>query len=501
MGLKTIGMRRTVVGSDGAVREYTEMEDFRNELFEQLLMTAPYSGNLVNKYELLDNAYRASGGFENGSYLIPHPSEKDTKYTRRKNMAYFINYVKPVVDALVNPIFKTDPVRSGMSNIYENFVKDVDGNGTTLTRFMKKAAIRAKLHGVEFIVVDMEQLPENVTITEKDILDNRIYPYLYLVSPSQITNWATNKFGKLVSITYTVTNVEVDSEGNNNSIVETWTWTETKCKKSVGGNDVVFNNPVGIIPIIPLYGAINDSDDLIPQSDVFAIAKTNFALYNACSELRERNRAQAFSLLTYPIADDDDYSTVDEPLKLGTADLLMYRASTGNRPEFITPPPDSSEILLNEINFMVKEIYRMASLRMNTDVNTYNVSAVARKIENQQYYQSIAELAQGLQEAEKLIYKVFNIYLGNRDVEGFSVAYTREYAVLDVTEVLNSATNSLSLGMTKEYNKEMRKQVARATLADIGTETLNSVLESIENSEDSGNILEGAATVVQPARS
>ena len=412
MSGKQIGMKRTVVGSDGAVREYTEKEAFRNEYLEQLMSLAPYSGMSVNKYELLDNAYRASGGFENGKYLIPHPSEKNSKYIRRQNMAYFINYVKPIVDALVNPIFKTDPVRSGMSNTYENFIEDVDGNNTTLTRFMKKAAIRAKLHGVEFIVVDMEKLPDYITVTERMILDNRLYPYLYLVSPSQITDWATNKFGKLVSITYSVTNTEIDREGNTVYINEAWTWTETKCKKSANGKDVVFDNPVGIIPIIPLYGAINDSDDLIPQSDVFAIAKTNFALYNACSELRERNRAQAFSLLTYPIADDDDYDTVDEPLKLGTADLLMYRASTGNRPEFITPPPDSSEILLNEINFMVKEIYRMANLRMNTDVNTYNVSAVARKIENQQYYQSIAELAQGLQEAEKLIYKIFNIYMG-----------------------------------------------------------------------------------------
>jgi len=179
----------------------------------------------------------------------------------------------------------------------------------------------------------------------------------------------------------------------------------------------------------------------------------------------------------------------------------MYRASTGNRPEFITPPPDSSEILLNEINFMVKEIYRMANLRMNTDVNTYNVSAVARKIENQQYYQSIAELAQGLQEAEKLIYKIFNIYMGNNNIEEFNISYNKEYAILDTTEVLNNATTSLALGMTNEYNKEMRKQVARAILADIDTNTLNDIIRSIDESKDSENPLESEASVVQPTRS
>lgn len=490
----------TITGSDGAVRNYAEQESFRQEWYKQMMQMAIYSGQQIDKYELLDNAYRASGGFETGDYLIPHPSEKADKYQRRKNMAYFVNYVKPIVDALVNPIFKTDPVRSGYSNIFELFLQNVDGNDTTLTRFMKKAAIRAKLHGVEFIVVDMEQIPENTLITEKMLLEQRLYPYLYLVSPDQITNWATNKFGKLVSISYTVVNTAVDNDGNVDDVSEVWTWTENKCIKSVNGIKKEFVNPIGIIPIIPLYGAINDSDELICQSDIFALAKTSLALYNACSELRERDRAQAFSLLTYPIADDDDYESVEEPLKVGTADLLLYRSSSTAKPEFITPPPDSSDILLNEIEFMVKEIYRMASLRMSTDKNTYNVSAIARKIENQQYYQSIAELAQGLEEAEKRIYKIFCKYVGG-DFESYSGSYNKEYAVLDVTEVLNSATISLGLGMTNEYNKEMRKQVARAVLADVGTVTLNNIIDSIDADNSATLALEDSVSIVQPVRS
>lgn len=148
---------------------------------------------------------------------------------------------------------------------------------------------------------------------------------------------------------------------------------------------------------------------------------------------------------------------------------------------------------------MVKEIYRMASLRMSTDKNSYNVSALARKIENQQYYQSIAELAQGLEEAEKQVYRIFNKYTGD-NTEGFETHYNREYAVLDVTEVLNSASVSLALGMTENYNTEMRKQVARAVLADTSAETLNEIINSLDKSSESGDALEVQATVVQPTR-
>lgn len=151
MANRQIGMKRTVLASDGSLGTFHAQEEYYSELMKQMLLNAGYSGIPIGKYELLDNSYRASGGFETGEYLIPHPSEKESKYVRRKNMSYFINYVKPIVDAHVNPIFKSEPIRSGASTIFSLFEDDVDGNNTTLTRFMKKAAIRAKLHGVEFI--------------------------------------------------------------------------------------------------------------------------------------------------------------------------------------------------------------------------------------------------------------------------------------------------------------------------------------------------------------
>lgn len=490
-------MRRTVLESDGRVGTFQEQETIYNETLQQLSRNAKYSG-VPSKYELLDNAYRASGGFETGDYLIPHTSEKADKYTRRQDMAYYINYVKPVVDSHVNPIFKVDPTRSGMSSLFSLFINDVDGNNTSLTRFMKKAAIRAKLHGVEFIVVDMEQIDEKEVITKKDVVDKRLYPYLYLVSPSQITSWDTDKFGRLVSITYTVSNNTIDKYGEVVRTSETWTWTNTMCKRVVNGKDDKFKNPLGIIPIIPLYGAINDSNELIPQSDVYAIARTNFALYNACSELRERNRAQAFSLLTYPISSEDDYENGDEPIKYGTADCLLYRAETGVAPKFITPPSDSSDIIMNEINFCIKEIYRMASLQMVTDVHQYNVSGIAKEWDNQQLFQTIGELSQGLQEAEQKIANVFGKYTKDT-MDSYSVIYNTQYGIIDTTETLANATAALTMNISKDYNAEMKRQVIRATLKDTDSKVVDTILVDFDKNPDKGLPLESGQTkVVQP---
>lgn len=492
--------RRINLGGALQEQQFATKEDAIYKEFWKMLESANYSGTLINKYELLDNSYRASGGFEDGSYLIPHPSERQEKYIRRKNMSYYINYVKPVVDSHVNPIFKNKPIRQNLSSTYEKFINDVDGNNTTLTRFMKKAAIRAKLHGVEFIVVDMEQLTEGQIITEKDIIENRLYPYLYLVSPRQVNNWALDKFGRLIYFSYTINNNVIGEDGNVNTIGETYTWTNDWCIMSVGGTEQKrYRNAIGIIPIVPLYGAINDSDDLIPQSDVYAIARTNYALYNACSEYRERDRAQAFSLLVYPIAEDDDYTNGDEPLQYGTADMILYRATAGSHyPQFITPPSDSSDIILGEINFMIKEIYRMASLQLVTGVNQYNVSGLAKEWDNQQLFQTISELAQGLQESEYKIANIFARYMGE-SMDNISITYNNQYGIVDSTSVLTNATQALALNICGEYNVAMKEQVIRATLKDIDSTAVEQIIKSLQATPTAEDGLETDAKLVQPS--
>jgi hypothetical protein len=485
-----------VLGTDGNVERFKSIEGYTSETMRQLMYLAPYSGEVIGKYELLDNAYRATGGFETGEYLIPHPSEKFQKYRRRQNMSYYCNYLKPCVDAHVNPIFRSEPSRDNLSPTYELFINDVDGNGTTLTRFMKRAGIRAKLHGVEFIVIDMDKIEEDQLVTEKDVIDNRIYPYLYLVKPSQVVDWSIDKFGRLNYISYQLLNAIVDDDGNKDIITESWTWTNTICKKSVNGKEEIFQNNIGIIPVVPLYGAINDSNSLIPQSDMYAIARTNLAIYNACSELRERNRNQAFSILTFPIGEDDDYDNSETPLAYGTSDCLMYKQGT-QTPAFITPPAEPSTVIMDEINFQIKEIYRMASLQFSTGVQS-NVSGLAKEWDNQGLFQTISELAQSLQETEYKIANIFSKYT-SESMDTISVAYNNQFGITDPTAVLTNATQGLALNICPEYNIEMKKQVIRSTLKDVDTVVVERVIDNLESDASARNPIDTAPTVVQPS--
>ena len=495
----TVGIRRTMMGAGGAIADITSAEQHMSETIRQLMFNAPFTDIVANKYKLLDDSYRGTGGYEDGTYLVPHPREKEDKYLRRKQLAYYTNFVKPVVDAQVNPIFKQEPNRQNITSLYNVFINNVDGNDTTLTRFMKKAAIRAKLHGVEFIVMDMSEIADSSVVTKKDVIDKRLFPYLYLISPSNICDYAIDKFGRLIYIKYTVRNVIVDDVGNKKEVQETFAWTNVFCIKEVDGNTVKVPNPIGEIPIIPIYGAINNSDDFIPQSDVYAIARTNLALYNSTSELRERNRAQAFSILTYPLAEDDDYESGAESINVGVSDILMYR-SGGESPAFITPPADPSNVILSEISFMIQQIYRMANMKDTQTISQYNVTGIAKEYDNQNLYQVILELAQGLQKAEYKIARIFASYT-NENLGNISVVYNNEFGVVDTTSALNSAIQSLALNICPDFNLQLKKQVIRSVLTSVDTSLVEQIISNLEEQPTAKDpVVESEAKVVQPTR-
>lgn len=139
---------------------------------------------LTYDYDLIYNAYYGINGFDNGGYLIKHKRETDEDYQTRQENAYYLNYFAPITNSLVTPIFKKPATRdwNGAKNFMELFVQDIDGNKTTIGEFMKRAALKAKLYGSCFIVVDnFSTYSEDETVA--DVLKNRKIPYAFCLAP------------------------------------------------------------------------------------------------------------------------------------------------------------------------------------------------------------------------------------------------------------------------------------------------------------------------------
>ncbi len=436
-----------------------------------------FNDHSKNIYEFLKNAYYGSGGFGNGNYLEMHPRETPDRFNTRKNLSYYPNYVKPCVNAHVDPIFKEWPIREFEKNeLFNGFLNDVDGKKTTLDRFMKKVALKAKLFGYVFILIDNDT---EIKTNLKDAIENRKYPYLITINRNQVSDWSFDKFGNLNMLQYSQKFTNVSESGDKETETITWKWTNTKWVKQSGSSTEEGENSIGIIPIVPVFGAVQFDETELPHSEFYQIAKSNLSIFNACSELRERNRNQAFSLLTYPVGENDQFDEVAEGLTVGDKDMLMYRGTKG--PEYITPSAEPSQMLLDEVKFMVEEIYRMAERANVTGVQEQN-SGVAKEWDNQGLFQSIAEFAKNLEEAEEKIAFVFGKYI-NKDLK-FNSTYNYEYGINDAIDLISEITEVLNINVSPTFAKEIKKKLVRALLKDLDDDVVNKILGEIDTQAD-----------------
>lgn len=434
-------------------------------------------------YDFLEDAYSGGGGFKDGRYLIPHPREDYEKLLNRKELAYYSNFVKPVVDSLTNPIFRKPIARDweGQSHYLSSFLEDVDKLGSSMNRFMKKATRLARLHGSIFIVVD------NTAELDKTVAEakqKRAFPYLYMIKPNQVLEYQCDRFGVLASITYEVSNAYNKSFGgvNINNDVETWTWDKNnwECKK---GDTVVAGgtNELGIVPIIPFLGVDAEIGDLLPTSPMLSIARTNLQIYNLCSELREILRNQAFAVLCYPITEKVSIDKAQNGIRIGTDTLLPFDGETKSIPCFIAPSAEPATLIQTEIARLIEDIYRQANLTSVVSVQT-KTSGVAKQWDFEQTNQNLSDMAEMCELVERGIIKLFA--LRTASTINYKVVYPRDFGIVDVRAELDKVAAALDLNVGNEFNKEVKIKAVDTYLTSISDDRYDEIITDIQNDID-----------------
>lgn len=421
---------------------------------------------MCDDYKFLSDAYYGTGGFKDGSYIVSHPRETPEKVQARKKLAYYLNYVAPVVNSHVDPIFRVEPSREWNTNeLFSKFVLDVDTVSTNFNRFMKRAGLVAKLNAVAFIVVDnVKDQPS----TMAEVLRQRALPYAYVVKPQQVTDYSTNSAGRLTSITYTI--------ASENNTTVTWRWTETTWKMS-GKETAEGVNPLGRLPVVPLFGKPMEIGIIKPQSEFYNIAKTNKRLYNLCSEIDELIRNQAFNVLTYPASEGQSQTEIKE-ITVGTENVMSYDGQLSNKPEFIAPSADPLQQLRDERADLIQEIYRMAELSHVTGVQEQK-SGVAKAWDFGRTNQTLVDFALNCQGAEMAIASIFEGWTNS--TLNYTVKYGDDFGIADISAELDNVSKALDANISSKFNTEVKKKAVSIYLNDLPEDRYDAIIADIDS--------------------
>lgn len=423
-------------------------------------------------YDLIFNAYYGTNGFDHGGYLTKHKRETDENYAVRQENAYYLNYFAPITNSLVTPIFKKPAIREWNTNnqIIDGFIHDADGNKTSISEFMKRAALKAKLYGSCFIVVDnFTTYSDDETLA--DVIAKRKYPYAYCITPAQVISYEADRMGRLISIEFT------EVEQINSNVNKTFTmYFDTKEWRRYNDNDVkqIGTHNLGRVPVTVLTCKKLDDITLTPPPELMSLAKVSKAIYNTCSWLTEIFRSVTFPLLTMP-------TTEFKNVVIGNNNAIGYDPMQSHEPNFIAPPSDPANILKEQILNLVQEMYRMAGLSFVTGTKT-DISGVSKQWDFERLNQQLADFAQNIQQAEIDVIDILGRYL--HQTIDYTASYPNDFNIKDVKYELENAQALLDLNLSDELRVEVLKSVLTTCYPDLPSERFDEIVDSLKQEQE-----------------
>lgn len=416
--------------------------------------------------KFLIDAYTGKGGFLDGSYLIAHPRESKEKLERRKKLAVYPNYVKKVVDSYLSHLFKKSPIRSIETQEYQEFIQDVDRQGTYIDDYMRRAFKLAMITEGVFIIVDKPPGKATTKLEEKEL---NLRPYLALRTRSQLYSYTLDEYGRLSSITFR------EARPDNTIIYryfDTQRWaiyTDPELKEIESQGE----HKLGVVPVVPLHS----TDPLLPNDLtatpwILDIANLNFDLYNALSELRELFRNQTFSIFTIPVKDQADAEKLKD-LTISTENAIPYSPEGGGKPDFIAPPPDPVQAYMQYIESLIQQIYRLANLEFTGGVQK---SGIAKEYDWLEFNRTLTSFALQCEQAE---YKIAELVCRWQDTEfkGY-IQYPRDFSIRNLAEELETAMNAITAQILPPTGViELRKKLTRDILGEFVDDKLLKVMD------------------------
>ena len=423
----------------------------------------------MSVYNLIHDAYYGTGGFA-GPYLIKHGRETEDNYRNRIRMAYYMNYFAPIVNALVDPVFKKPAMRDwtgAADTIIGDFLHDVDGAGTDINNFMRRAALQAKLYGGVFIVVEnwsQRDQPDNM----QDVLEGRKFPYAYMVTPDRVTSCDIDKDGRIRSIRFTEVSEEKDgTEKYRTAYYDAETWQIELDGRIISAG----KHGLGMAPVVFFPAQEFRLGEIHPVPEVYPLAQVSVALYNHCSWLTEILRNDTFPILTFPSREATD-------ITIGTNNALCYDGETVKfQPGFIAPPNEPASMLQSQISLLIQEMYRMAGLSFATGTKQ-ETSGIARQWEFERTNQRLSALAQKCKKAEMLMINILMRWINLEST--YTVSYPTDYGITDIATEMNTAQAVLDMGFGSEMEIEVAKKVLSVYAADITADRFDEIIDSIK---------------------
>jgi len=442
-------------------------------------------------WELYLSAVKGGDDFINSDNLFSHRLEDPTDYNERLDRAYYLNFCKTVCTLYNTYIFKENIERPPDELLDEEFRKDVDGKGNSISKFVDRVGFLSSVFGAMHVLIDVPPTPKK-RISKAEAKAGKIRPYCELIYPHQLKDWSFDPSGNLRWIIVETTYYKDEDptiereEEKHYKLITTEGWEI----QDEDGNPVKFedgspnkgDNKLGIIPLITIYNQDVD-DDMVGESMLKDIVYINRIIMNWCSCTDEQVERNTFSQLIVP--DDGTLAeaseTGDDPLyKVGSTSIFTFPDTAGHPPAFISPDVANIQTIWKLVVDHIKEIYRLAGLIGSFEDMQASRSGRAAQMGFISVNSSLADKAKRFQKLENEISKLAYLQFGSNIEDFEEVKYSETFDITSLTEEVEGSFLIMEKNFSVTLNKQMQKDIARKAVPLAPSDIRDQIEDEIE---------------------
>jgi hypothetical protein len=326
-----------------------------------LSLEHPLYSQRKESWQTLIDAYEASGGFLDGSYLWAYPREEVNGYTARQKQARYHNYTEALIDLYTRFLWTDGVKRESSSDEYNQWLSDVDGAGTDIDSLLKQMVSFALAAGHSGVLIDKTaDEPADQTMAGE-----RARVVASVFNAVSIPDWryANNELiaVKLLEASPPTGITEEHPDASTQFLL--WD-AEGFARFDAEGHLLSAGVPgLGRVPFVAYRPRPSYVDPMLGRG-LISNANVVKAIFNRCSEEDEVMRAQAFSLLTVEVPNDADLGEARAAVGIvGASKGLVVRGKV----KYETPDQNVPKSIRENTSFLIRELYRAAGVRFAKD--------------------------------------------------------------------------------------------------------------------------------------
>ena len=425
----------------------------------------------IKRWQYYSDSFNGGNDFRTGRYLVKYVLESNEDYDNRLRNTPLDNHCKSVVETYNSFLFRKPPMRNygsiGMDQALDPFLSDCDLDGRTFNAFMRDCSTYSSVYGHVWVMVDK---PNTTVNTRAEELQQEIRPYVSLITPENVIDWAYTRKANGVYALSSIT--LLDGMDKDNVYYRTITTTETTIysKKGLAEDSQIVDqipNPLGVVPCVPVYAGRTQTRGL-GNSDISDIADTQRAVYNELSELEQLIRISNHPSLVKT-------SATQAAAGAGAVIDLPDDLDPNLKPFLLEPSGSGIEQIIASINEKTDSINRMANMGGVRSTTAKAMSGVALTTEFQLLNARLSQKADLLELAEEQIWRMWARWQ-NKIWDGV-VDYPDNFNISDKENTIALLKQAKETNPANtELVKEIDVMLAKALITD--EDTLERVMEA-----------------------